>query len=285
MKSITPDVSANRNSILGMKVIISHNYYWDCRIVIEWAKKSESKYICCANAHMLVIAQESREFRDVITSADLVTLDGRPVFWVIYVKNILYYFLGYSPLQNNRIMQFCGRDVMEETIKLASALSIPIGFYGNRKEVLDSLISKIKKKYPEIAIDYAFSPPFRSLSIEEEMAIVSTINKSNIRILFVSLGCPKQEYWMCDKKNIVQAVMIGVGGAFEVVANPNTRPSKLVQNLGFEWLFRLSLEPKRLIYRNLYHSPKFILILSTRIIFKSIRHLLSKVHIKFNISR
>jgi len=284
-ESIAPNASKNVGSILGMRCAISYDYSLDRRIVIGWAEKSESRYICCANAHMLVIAKESREFRDVIISADLVTLDGRPVFWLVFLKNIFYFFLGYSSLRNGRIFQFCGRDVMEETIKLASDLSFPIGFYGNRKDILDSLISKIKSACPGIQINYVFSPPFRALSLQEDMEIVSSINKSNIRILFVSLGCPKQEYWMHDKKNKVQAVMIGVGGAFEVISNSKPRPPKVVQSLGFEWLFRLVLEPNRLIFRNLYYSPKFILILLTRVILKSIRHLFSKLHISFNISR
>jgi N-acetylglucosaminyldiphosphoundecaprenol N-acetyl-beta-D-mannosaminyltransferase len=282
MKNISPNVSVNKNSILGMKVPISYNYYLDSELVTEWARKSESKYICCANTHMLVLAQESKEFEDVLTSADLITLDGRPVFWLVYVKNIFYYCLGYSSLQSNRIIQCCGRDVMEETLKLASALSIPIGFYGGKQEILDSLMSRIKTTYPNIRIDYVFSPPFRTLSVQEEMEIVSEINNSKIRILFVSLGCPKQEYWMHHKKEMIQAVMVGVGGAFEVLADSKPRPSKFVQNLGFEWLFRLSLEPKRLILRNLYYSPKFVVILFTRILFKLIRHTLSKVHIKFD---
>jgi N-acetylglucosaminyldiphosphoundecaprenol N-acetyl-beta-D-mannosaminyltransferase len=280
-----PNISTNIDSILGMKCVVSYDYFLDRETVINWIEKSESRYICCTNAHMLVIARESGEFRNIIISADLITLDGRSVFWLVYVKNIFYYFLGYLPLKNHKILQFCGRDVMEETIKLASDLSFSIGFYGNRKEVLDSLISKIKADYPSIQINYVFSPPFRPLSPEEDMEIVSAINKSNIRILFVSLGCPKQERWMHEKKNQFQAVMIGVGGAFEVISNIKQRPPKIVQNLGFEWLFRLLLEPNRLIFRNLYYSPKFVVIILTRIIVKLIRHLLSKFHIRFNVNR
>jgi N-acetylglucosaminyldiphosphoundecaprenol N-acetyl-beta-D-mannosaminyltransferase len=285
MTVIAPDISTNTDSILGIKCVVSYDYFLDRKILVNWIEKSESRYICCINAHMLVIARESREFRNVIISADLITLDGRPVFWLVYMKNIFYYFLGYSPLKKHRILQFCGRDVMEETIKLASVLSFPIGFYGNKKEVLDSLISKIKADYPNIQINYVFSPPYRPLSPQEDMEIVSAINKSNIRVLLVSLGCPKQEHWMHDKKNRVQAVMIGVGGAFEVISNFKLRPPKVVQKLGFEWFFRLLLEPNRLIFRNLYYGPKFILILLTRIIVKLIRHLLSKFYIRFNASR
>jgi N-acetylglucosaminyldiphosphoundecaprenol N-acetyl-beta-D-mannosaminyltransferase len=285
MRVIAANISTSTDSILGIQCVVSYDYFLDLKTVVNWIEKSESRYICCINAHMLVIARESREFRNIIISADLITLDGRPVFWLIYVKNIFYYFLGYSSLRKNRILQFCGRDVMEKTIKLASDLSFPIGFYGNRKEVLDSLISKIKTDYPNIQINYIFSPPFRPLSPQEDMEIVSAINKSNIRILFISLGCPKQERWMHDKKNRVQAVMIGVGGAFDVISNFKPRPPKVVQNLGFEWLFRLLLEPKRLIFRNLYYGSRFILILLARITVKLIRHSLSKFHIRFNVSR
>ncbi len=285
MEPLGLNVSAKKDSVLGVKTIISYNYDLDCKIVFDWAKKSESKYVCCANVHMLVISQESINFRDVLTSADLVTLDGRPVFWLIYLKHRFYYFLGYSALQDSAIMQFCGRDVMEKTIKLASEISIPIGFYGNRREVLDSLISKIKREYPEIIIAYVYSPPYRPLTMQEDTEVVSAINDSGTRILFVSLGCPKQEYWMHGKKEKVRSVMMGVGGAFEVIADSKSRPNKLVQNLGFEWLFRLILEPRRLFFRNFYYSPKFIFILLVRVTFKSIRHLFSKINIKFKTRR
>jgi N-acetylglucosaminyldiphosphoundecaprenol N-acetyl-beta-D-mannosaminyltransferase len=194
MEGAMLNTSTKTDSILGMKCAVSHDFFGDYKTIVNWIEKSESRYICCANAHMLVMATESGKFRNVITSADLITLDGRPVFWLAYVKNIFYYFLGYSPLKSHRILQFCGRDVMEQIIKLASDLSFPIGFYGNREEVLNSLISRIKSDYPNILINYVFSPPFRALSPQEDIAIVSAISKSNIRILFVSLGCPKQEY-------------------------------------------------------------------------------------------
>lgn len=274
-----------RDSILGIRIKPLYNYQLECNKIIQWAIKSESKYVCCANAHMITIAKESNEFSDVLTSADLVSLDGRPIFWLIYIKNLFYYLIGYTLLKDIKIVQSCGRDIMLQTIGIASKLSIPIGFYGGKKEVLSALSTNIKKIYPNVKIDYIYSPPFRCLSLQEEKEVISKINSSNIRILFVSLGCPKQEYWMSSKKGLVQAVMIGVGGAFEVLADFKPKPNKLIQKLGFEWLFRLFFEPKRLMYRNLYYSPKYIYILFTRIALKIIRYLLSKLKITFNINR
>jgi N-acetylglucosaminyldiphosphoundecaprenol N-acetyl-beta-D-mannosaminyltransferase len=105
-----------------------------------------------------------------------------------------------------------------------------------------------------------FSPPFRLLSEQESAKIRQDIIRSQVRILFVGLGCPRQEKWIDSERGCIPAVMIGVGAAFDFHAGLKRQAPAWMQKIGFEWLFRLLMEPRRLWIRYLYHNPRFILL-------------------------
>jgi N-acetylglucosaminyldiphosphoundecaprenol N-acetyl-beta-D-mannosaminyltransferase len=154
---------------------------------------------------------------------------------------------------------------------------ISVGFYGGKKQVLDALIWKIQKRYPFLKIVYAYSPPFHALNLAEQNEVVENIKQSGTKILFVGLGCPKQEHWMSLSKQQLPLVMLGVGGAFDVLAGAKPYPPVWIQSLGLEWLFRLCLEPKRLWYRNLYHSSRFLLLIALLNSINLIKNVYSKI--------
>jgi len=104
------------------------------------------------------------------------------------------------------------------------------------------------------------SPPFREMSRQEDLEVVEQINSSGARILFVGLGCPKQEIWMAEHKGKVNAVMLGVGAAFDFHAGVKRQAPAWMQRAGLEWLFRLFTEPRRLWKRYLYHNPRFLVL-------------------------
>ena len=265
-------------SVLGIKGRFSWDSQQQLNLISFWANKNYSRFVCCSNVHMFVIAKKSLEFREnVFTSADLITLDGKPIHWLVELKSRFYWLIGYSPKYNSRIEQVCGRDLMHKVLNHAAEESISVGFYGNSSENLNKLISNVKSIYPKLNIDFAYSPPFRPLSQTEKAEITALINNSKSKIIFVSLGCPKQEYWMAENRANIKAVTIGVGGAFDILAGVKQRPPFWVQNLGFEWLFRLIQEPKRLFYRNICYSPQFLFILFLRFCSKFYRHLISKL--------
>jgi N-acetylglucosaminyldiphosphoundecaprenol N-acetyl-beta-D-mannosaminyltransferase len=107
---------------------------------------------------------------------------------------------------------------------------------------------------------YAYSPPFRPLTEAEDEEVVEAIRASGARILFVGLGCPKQERWMAAHKGRVDAVMLGVGAAFDLHAGRVPQAPAWMQRMGLEWFFRLLQEPGRLWSRYLRHNPRFIIL-------------------------
>ncbi|MFH2102012.1 MAG: WecB/TagA/CpsF family glycosyltransferase [Chloroflexota bacterium] len=230
-------------------------------IILEWVRKRESRTVCVANVHMIMEAHDSPEFRALVNAADLVTPDGMPLVWSLRR-------LGHA--QQQRVY---GPDLTLKLAEAAARQGVPVGFYGSTQAVLKQMASVFGSRFPTLQIAYTFSPPFRPLSREEDGMIIEAINQSGVRILFVGLGCPKQERWMAEHKGRVHAVMLGVGAAFDFIAGVKRQAPGWMQAAGLEWLFRLIQEPKRLWRRYLYHNPRFIALILLELIFKRSSHL------------
>ena len=134
-----------------------------------------------------------------------------------------------------------------------------IFLYGSSEETLAKLKVKLLTAFPALNIAGAISPPFRALSPDEDATIVAQINASGAGVVFVSLGCPKQELWMAAHRGRIHAVMIGVGAAFDYHAGTTKRAPKWMQDCGLEWLHRLVSEPRRLWKRYLVTNTLFVL--------------------------
>ena len=204
-------------------------------------------YVCVSNVHMCMEAFDSSNFCEVVNQADLIIPDGKPL-------SIAQKLLGYK-----NAAQVRGQDIMNALCDLSGVKDINIGFYGGSSDaILDLVKSNLVKQYPDIKITYSFSPPFRSLSVEEDLNVVEQINNSKVDVLFVGIGCPKQENWMAEHKDRLNCVMLGVGAAFDFIAGNKRHAPRWVQKIGMEWLFRLGSEPGRLWKRYLYNNPRFV---------------------------
>jgi N-acetylglucosaminyldiphosphoundecaprenol N-acetyl-beta-D-mannosaminyltransferase len=149
---------------------------------------------------------------------------------------------------------------MMKVIDAAARQGVPVGLYGSTPQALGLLIESLRDKCPGLTVAYSFSPPFGPLSPDEDRQVVEDLNRSGARILFVGLGCPKQERWMAEHRDRIDAVMLGVGAAFDFHAGRISQAPRWIQTLGLEWLFRLAVEPRRLWRRYLYHNPRFVIL-------------------------
>jgi N-acetylglucosaminyldiphosphoundecaprenol N-acetyl-beta-D-mannosaminyltransferase len=134
---------------------------------------------------------------------------------------------------------------------------ISAGFFGASRHVLAACVERVKRRFPSLRVAFQSAPPFRALSIEENQAYLDRIQQSGCRVLFVGLGCPKQERWMAENAGAVPVVMVGVGAAFDFLAGQKKQAPGWIQRLGLEWVFRLLHEPRRLFRRYVYHNPRF----------------------------
>jgi N-acetylglucosaminyldiphosphoundecaprenol N-acetyl-beta-D-mannosaminyltransferase len=211
------------------------------------AKKADGAYICVSNVHMCMEVSDSDEFSLVVNGADLVVPDGKPIFWAQKL-------LGHTAAKHVR-----GQDITETLCASSGNKSLNIGLYGGSSAGLLNVVKdKLRASYPDINITYAYAPPFRPLTAAEDADVVKEINLAKVDVLFVGIGCPKQERWMAQHKESLNCVMLGVGAAYDFIAGSKKHAPRWMQQIGMEWFFRLCSEPKRLWRRYLSTNPRFI---------------------------
>ena len=230
-------------------VPVSETSYQDAtEKICSWARTGSSHYVCAANVHVLMEAHDSPRYKKMIADADLVTPDGMPLVWMLRWKGIRGQKRVYGPT------------LMLHVLEAAVVENIPVGFYGSTPETVKRLVKRMEDRFRSLKVVFAYSPPFREMNREEDATVVEQINASGARILFVGLGCPKQEIWMAEHHGRIHAVLLGVGAAFDFHAGVKAQSPGWMQRLGLEWLFRLLTEPRRLWKRYLYNNPRFILL-------------------------
>ncbi|MQY51038.1 WecB/TagA/CpsF family glycosyltransferase [Rhodocyclus tenuis] len=215
--------------------------------IATWANARESRYVCICNAHSVVTAGQDARFATIIANADMATPDGAPVAWMLRK-------LGFAGQQ-----RINGPDLMWKYCAEAAQREEAIFLYGSSATTLAILQTRLQTAHPGLRIAGAISPPFRPLSAAEDATDVARINASGAGTVWVSLGCPKQEAWMAAHRGQIQAVMIGVGAAFDYHAGTLPRAPLWMQQRGLEWLHRLLSEPRRLWKRYLLTNTLFIL--------------------------
>ncbi len=212
----------------------------------RWSAAHESRYVCICNVHSLVTARHDKALRAALAGADISTPDGMPVAWMLRR-------MGYAEQQ-----RINGPDLMWKYCAAAERQLESVFLYGNTQQTLNLLQQKLLAAFPQLPVAGSYSPPFRALTAEEDANIVELINNSGAGVVFVSLGCPKQELWMATHRGKVLAVMIGVGAAFDYHAGTLRRAPLWMQQRGLEWLYRLGSEPRRLWRRYLMTNTVFI---------------------------
>lgn len=222
--------------------------------MMKWAKARLSKVVCVSNVHMLMEGHWNHAFANVLLSADMLTPDGMPLVWM-------------TGLMNRRPQdRVAGMDLMLALCKQAQAANVKIFFLGSKPKMLEKIRAQLLIDFPDLQVAGMVSPPFRPLSKEENADIVRQINRSASGLVFVSLGCPKQERWMSQHKGQVMAVMVGLGGAFSVYAGEKRWAPKFVRKYGLEWLYRLAQEPRRLWKRYASTIPPFLWLAAKQVV-------------------
>ncbi len=214
--------------------------------IADLVKKNKGGYVCFSTVHMVMESYDNAEFAAKVNGADLVITDGMPLVWMQKLQ-------GASNATRVR-----ANDLMIMMCRYAEKNNLSVGFYGGRQEVIDAILQRAEKDFPGLRVAYAFSPPFRALTAGEEAIITAEINRIKPGILFVGLGCPKQENWMAKHQDKIKSVMLGVGASFDFYAGNVAESPEWMGKLGLEWLFRLSQEPSRLWKRYLILNPRFI---------------------------
>ena len=252
LKSIKPK-TAKKVRIISLSVdVISLED--SLRKVMDWGMTYTPSYICFANVHMLVEAHRSINFRRQVNSASMVLPDGKPI------AKSCYWLHGKTQERK------AGMDYMPHLLKAADKSAASVFLYGSSEEILQKMTDRIHQEYPQVKICGQIAPPFGEMTTQEQDSHIRQINFSGANIVLVSLGCPKQEKWMAEHSKRINAVLLGLGGAFPVFAGIRSRAPRWMQRNSLEWLYRLCQEPGRMFKRYLFTNTYFLFLLAGKML-------------------
>ena len=249
MTGPTPITELPQLRICGVRVhaVQTHDVV---RVIRTWMEADRKfHYITSTNINNIAIALDDPEYFQVMEDADISLPDGVPLLW-------------YGRRRGFDLRKRCGIEEVMEALFEASNTGARYRhfFYGNSPEVLDALRVRLDQRYPNVQIAGMHSPPFRPLTPEERDRDLQMINESRADFLWVSLGCPRQERWLHEHRYELDVVAAGGAGAvFNFLSGDKMKAPPWIRYMGFEWLFRLALEPKRLFTRYCIRYPKFAL--------------------------
>ena len=219
------------------------------RETVRMAASRQPAYVCFANAHMIAEAHRDPVFAQQINAAHLVLADGMPVA------------RAFEWLHGVRQDRIAGMDFMPSVVAAAAEANVKLYLFGSRPEILRMITQRIRREHPDLEVSGAFSPPFGKWSAENNDTYIENIRNSGAQIVLVSLGCPKQETWMAQHYQRMNAVLVGIGGVFEVYGGLRQRAPVWMQRWALEWLYRLLQEPGRMLKRYAVTNSIFIVLL------------------------
>ena len=228
--------------------------------IAGWIGKPQSQYVCVADVHSAMLTRTNPSHMASMRGAAMVTPDGMPLVWTGRA-------LGHKTMS-----RVSGPDLLPEVCAASEKRGWRHYFYGGDEGVADQLQANLKARFPKLDIVGTYSPPFRPLTDAEDAAIVRAILDAKTDILWVGLGCPKQEKWMADHVAKLPGVtLIGIGAAFDFHTGRVERAPLWMQRNGLEWLHRLASEPKRLWRRYLVIAPRYAILATGQILRKIAR--------------
>jgi N-acetylglucosaminyldiphosphoundecaprenol N-acetyl-beta-D-mannosaminyltransferase len=217
--------------------------------VEEWiANPAErGRFVAATGFHGIWEAHKDPRLREVLNSVDLFCPDGIAPIWISRVR-------GESLPE-----RVPGPDLLAGFLGRANSQKYRSFFLGDTEETLAVLRSRLTRMYPGHQVAGTISPPFRDLNQDEELAMVDKVNRSRPDVLWVGLGLPKQEWWIHRNLSHLRVpVVIGVGAAFRIVSGTVKRAPRWMGRTGFEWAWRLAMEPSKLWRRDFIDGPRFI---------------------------
>lgn len=215
-------------------------------ILERWiALHGRAQYVTFTGMHSMTEAQSDPLLKNVLNQAGLSVPDGMPLVWLARYHGFKLKRRVYGP---ELMLSFC---------EATASKGYRHFFLGGAEGVAQSLAESLKQRFPGLVVAGTYTPPFRPLTADEEIEVTNMISAARPDVLWVGLGAPKQEKWMQAHTHLAVPVMAGVGAAFDLNIGRLKQAPGWMQEHGFEWLFRLVVEPRRLWRRYLLLGPKF----------------------------
>jgi exopolysaccharide biosynthesis WecB/TagA/CpsF family protein len=243
-------IHGEKENVIGVLVDVI-DYQGAIDYVIAHARQRRPAAISALAVHGVMTGVLDKEHLHRLNNLDVVLPDGQPVRWAL---NLLHK----APLSDrcygpNLTLYLCERAAQE---------GLPVFFYGATPSILDSMRKNLLKKYPGLIIAGMEPSKFRRLRPEEKIEVAERIKASGASMVFVGLGCPRQEVFVYEMRNLLGMPALAVGAAFPFIAGEVKQAPRWIQDAGLEWLFRMCMEPRRLWRRYVYLNPAYVTLLT-----------------------
>lgn len=246
----TPMVSATKRNILGVGIDAT-DYVGAVERIITAAQHKTPLAVSALAVHGVMTGVLDRAHRHRLNQLDLVVPDGQPVRWAL---NLLHR----AGLQD----RVYGPNLMLKVCERAAAEGLPIYLYGSKAETLAQLQQNLCARFPQLIVAGTQPSRFRQLTAEEKLAVAAQIKASGAAITFVGLGCPRQEVFAYEFRDVLPMPLLAVGAAFDFHAGTQSQAPEFMQRNGLEWLYRFSHEPRRLWQRYVLLNPLYVTMLA-----------------------
>ncbi len=239
------------HSVIGLPLART-DYAGAVEWILERAMAADRAHaVEAANTHVAALARHDDEFGRSMAAFDLIVPDGMPLVWSINLA---------LPEEERLSDRVYGPTLMLETIRATDERS---GFrhflLGGKPDTLDKLATRFREEFPGAEIADRYSPPFGEWPEDEFDRICRKIRESGANLIWVGLGCPKQEHWIArNKHRLPPGVYFGIGAAFAFHAGEVSQAPAFLQKRGLEWAYRLAAEPRRLFKRYVVHNSLFL---------------------------
>ncbi len=213
----------------------------------HWIISRQRAYVCVCTVHTVMECQYNPGLRDMVNYADLATPDGMPLVW-------LGRWAGYR-----HVSRVYGPDLMQAFCQRSAPAGYRHFFYGGAPGVPEVLAQRLCQDYPGLVVAGAYSPPFTPPTPEREREEIARINAAHPDVVWVALGTPKQDRWLSEHRDQLEApVLVAVGAAFNILSGRLRQAPLWMRRSGLEWCWRLFQEPRRLWRRYLLFNPLFL---------------------------
>lgn len=247
-------IDKGKRNILGVGVN-AIDYEATVDQIITMAQTRQPLTVSALAVHGVMTGVLDPEHCYRLNHLDLVVPDGQPVRWAL---NLLY--------QARLPDRVYGPTLMLKVCDRAARESLPIYLYGSKPETLVALARNLQTRFPNLIMAGHQPSRFRQVSAAEKAEIVANIRNSGAAMVFVGLGCPRQEVWAYEYREHIGLPIIAVGAAFDFHAGFLPQAPPRLQKWGLEWLFRLVQEPRRLWKRYVYLNPLYVVCLILQIL-------------------
>jgi len=241
------DMESARVNVLGVGISVL-NLPLALERLAATVARGEQGYVCVTGVHGVMEAQEDPALRAILNQSLLTTPDGMPMVW-------LGRWAGHREMD-----RVYGPDLMLEVMAQSPARGWRHFFYGGANGAAVELREKLTARFPGLEVVGVYEPPFRPLNASEQAELHALVAASRPHFFWVGLSTPKQERFMAEYlPRLPVNVMLGVGAAFDFHSGRVKQAPRWIQRSGFEWLYRVAHDPRRLWRRYLRHNPRFVL--------------------------